>query len=77
MREPFCNGKASVTLRLNVCQSLRLGANDQNLVSTSCHSLGILSDESADLSVALTFRHRASSIQDRRFATLQRSLFIH
>ena len=26
---------------------------------------------------ALTFRHRASSIQDRRFASLQRTLFIH
>ena len=25
----------------------------------------------------LTFRHRASSIQDRRFATLQRTLFIY
>jgi len=27
-------------------------------------------------SVLLTFRHRASSIQDRRFAALQRTLFI-
>ena len=25
----------------------------------------------------LTFRHRASSVQDRRFATLQRVLFIY
>ena len=25
----------------------------------------------------LTFRHRASSVQDRRFATLQRTLFIY
>ena len=25
----------------------------------------------------LTFKHRASSIQDRRFATLQRTLFIY
>ena len=27
--------------------------------------------------LALTFRHRASSIQDRRFATLQRTLFMY
>ena len=27
--------------------------------------------------VGLTFRHRASSIQDRSFATLQRTLFIY
>ena len=28
-------------------------------------------------SLGLTFRHRASSIQDRHFATLQRTLFVY
>ena len=29
------------------------------------------------VNVYLTFRHRASSMKDRRFATLQRTLFIY
>jgi hypothetical protein len=36
--------------------------------SVTSHSLFVFS---------LTFRHRASSIYDRRFATLQRTLFIY
>jgi len=35
------------------------------------------SKKEGNLSISFTFRHRASSIQDRRFATLQRTLFIY
>jgi hypothetical protein len=38
---------------------------------------GHLVNPDVDGRILLTFRHRASSIQDRHFATLQRTLFIY
>jgi len=37
----------------------------------------VLAMHASHADLTLTFRHRASCIQDRRFATLQRTLFIY
>ena len=55
------------------------------LASRACHdsasavwtALCSTADSATQTKTRLTFRHRASSIQDRRFATLKRTLFIY
>ena len=44
---------------------------------TYCTSVIVLTVNGQSSIQCLTFRHRASSIQDRHFATLQRTLFIY
>ena len=57
---------------------LSLGFEAQNLRPIVCQYTGYaIPAHNLDIRVYLTFRHRASSIQDRHFATLQRTFFIY
>ena len=85
----YCSQRSFAFYMENVCGDVRvvwrwLGVHIYN-VHVFQHRLHVWVRETSENSPcltnevrrSLTFRHRASSIQDRHFATLQRTLFIY
>ena len=69
------NFESQIRLFISNKEVVRISRNDQNSLLIDIQTLqGVQRSTELD---GLTFRHRASSIQDRHFVTLQRTLIIY